>query len=298
MNCPKCGKEVQYDSISATFYCEDCSYLFGAEEVMKPKKRKKTKSSDHIGAVADIILNIATMIPVFGLFVIYVIMQSGASEEHKQVYATRIVSRILVYAILLLAFTLFVSEQRSGMALKMHKALELLSESVINANNHDKEIYVPELKANGLDYMKSVTEFEYTGIKYPIEFYKYLDSAQISGSQVLNLIHEYAEDIGILLKTQSMVEKYDNMTYLNIGCRVDGSEQLEDSSTYLYKGNLDKITELYMNGFNEVSNIDSSVVEVSKYIYYIHKDRLYNMQFIKNEDTTIAVAFMEVSNEK
>lgn len=305
MDCPKCGRVVTHDKMSNTFYCEPCSYIFGYDDFLPQKSDKKkvktnrSKGTEHVGIIGDIMLQMFALIPILGLGIAYIIGQADVSEERKQIYGARAIARIFAATMLIVVYACFIMNKQSVMLDKVHSGINTVSSILVE---RPKNIEVPKLESKDMkDFLSDVElpEQEEIVTELPVDKLRYINGSVVKGTTVSDIIdmcnNRY---VGVLLNTNSITKKYNNKTYVNVMYLVNDSEQASSTSAYLYEGSMNNITELITDDYGEYVKIDRDVIDVSKYIYYLNPKSYYAVDIITNEELVLAILFTEVSYER
>lgn len=303
MNCPHCNEPCEYDELTDSYYCEECNYLFGEEDIIEEEEEVVVpQNKTRINFISNIILSVFCTLPFVDMLIPVAMSKADIDEKYIQSYAARFLARMLIVSGFLILYITVVMEDRIELQTNVHNKLNALHESMIELNQSNDPIDRVELESKTLEdiladiYVEEDAEVDKQ--YYSSNNFLFIDDAVVSGATAKELITSCSDKyVAILVNTKSIAKKYNNSTYANFGYIIENAEMADSKVAYMYEGKLSDITELTTNDLGEYVYMDTDSLNNSRYIYYISKSNNYKINIVSKEDIVIAIILTEVQSE-
>lgn len=299
MNCPMCNEPCEYDEITDTYYCGDCNYLFGEDDIIEDEEVEVevVKDKTRINFISNIILSVFCTLPFVDMLIPVAMSKADVDEKYIHAYAARLLARMLIVAGLLILYITTVMEDRVKLQTTVHNKLSELHETVVTLNYNNEPLEKIDLTSKTLDEVLAEVEVEeVVDVQYYYEDdFLFLNDAVITGAKAKDIIASCEEKrVAILVNTKAITKKYNNTTYANFGYIVDDAVLAESKVAYMYNDKLSNITSLVTDDLGEYVYESTESLDVSRYIYYINKSNSYKINVVSNEGIVIAIVLTEV----
>lgn len=297
MNCPICNEPCEYDEITDTYYCGDCNYLFGEDDIIEDEETEVVKDKTRINFISNIILSVFCTLPFVDMLIPVAMSKADVDEKYIHAYAARLLARMLIVAGLLILYITTVMEDRVELQTNVHNKLSALHETMVTLNYNNEPLEKIDLTSKTLNEVLAEVEVEeVVDVQYYYEDdFLFLNDAVITGSVAKDIIASCNEKrVAILVNTKAITKKYNNTTYANFGYIVDDAVLAESKVAYMYDNKLSNITSLATDDLGEYVYESTESLDVSRYIYYINKTNSYKINMVSNEGIVVAIVLTEV----
>lgn len=277
--CPNCkSQNMLFDSVSNTYTCCDCNHMFDKIE------------SRQIPMLVTALVSILMLIPLLNIMILCLVSKSNNESFKDAMIGVFMCSWILCGTAVMCGsevlsiFRESITESIYSQATKDVRS-EIEEEYLKKESLLTDEIDSLKVSINTMEEEEEQQEetTEHTLYDFEDNFLYYA----VNGSSALEIIEKCKEyNIGILLQTKAMVDKYDDTYYRNISTRLECVTKSESDNFYLsseYVESADKlVTEIWTDEYGEYELLPTKDVSNKKYIFNVKKTSLYSLYPITN----------------
>lgn len=260
--CPTCGRDMEFDVYSETWFCEHCNRIYDEDEA----------SSSTEWFVSSLLM----WIPGINIILAMTTKDRLKRTIYVNMFMSSIFSVIAVSIVLMIVVYNFKGNFYEGIIHGKQRLTNLMI--------HELEVEVPEVTFVKLPEVAPIVDAE--EIVFNEDMIRYMDGSYISGEDVREIIQTF--DKHYLINTFTIREKYGPATYLPVGY-VFGECVTEDSGTML---KYDMSKNKTYTPTTEVE--DKSLIDNKKTIYYIYPTSYFKVQVIRDKnDIVLGLQFTE-----
>lgn len=323
MRCIYCkSKDLELDESSGMYFCPKCHRLLSEHEV-DPDVKKSDLALDNelqeqlyeeeegnwteaepieesnLGIPTLLMLGFLGGLPVFDFLTTIMVEWSNVRDEYKRIITCRFIARILtiiiVGALMLLGYKMYDIEYRFD----IHNKMSTVVETVHGIMNRDG--IQPELVSKSLEQIERTKTYqpeEPEVVPFVLKMdWSYMDGAVISGKTFLQLLEDTKEgNLSYLVQTRSIVEKFNEKTYRNVGTIVEEATQEGANDNYYYTGVLTRDFTPMQDDYNVY--IENSIDDLynKKFVFYVKESSDFRLDILRSESgTIIGFAITEVA---
>lgn len=320
MKCKTCGSTfIEYDQLSEMYYCHECNKLYDEkdidlsdevqvsddfEEEESEETYKDLGSGEDLNGFSLIVLHFLMTIPILNIVGVSIASSTEVKEEYKKSFAYRFISQLIILFSLMLFWILYANNYADQINTVVTNGLHSAASVMTPIVKEYKEVsHIPEMTS--IDVITEVVdeakeeEVEDVETDFKVLTYaelSYLDGAYFTGEQAQDFIEDHEDDyqLGYLIQTESMVDRYDEESYRAIGYLLSGSEKKDSSGKTVYFNTKQDVYSYYLNDYGELMTVPTSDVTNKRYIYYLNPDKFYEVTLLVDEvENIIGLAFEE-----
>lgn len=282
MKCPKCKETMILDTVSDTYYCEQCSVLYDKEELENKPEGK------------ILFLSLLLWIPIFNMVILNLIERSNS--KNKNVYYNVFLSSLMFHMVLFVlagfGYKWYTDTKVRFARQTLESAFDTIAKedniSVVDFENMvnfaiDKKTKIIENAENSKEKKDIINQ------KYSDEFVSIIDNSFISGENVRYLMEQYP-NYGYLLQTVSLRQKHQNVNvYLNVGRFIKGTSTNQDKQYRV----------IDCSTYEEFVLLHDSVkytdLKTESTIYHIYNTEMFKVQLLYDKDrNVVGLSFTEL----
>lgn len=282
MKCPKCKETMIFDTVSDTYYCEQCSVLYDKEELENKPKGK------------ILFLSLLMWIPLVNIVLITLIEKSDI--EDRNVYYNVFLSSLMLHMVLFMlagfSYKWYVDTKVRFARQTLESAFDTIAKeddiSVVNFENMvdfsiDKKTKIIENAENSKEKKDIINQ------RYSDEFLSIINNSFISGENVRYLMEQYP-NYGYLLQTNSLKQKHQNVNiYLNVGRFIKGTSTSQDKQYRI----------IDCSTYEEFVLLHDSIkytdLKTESTVYYIYDTEMFKVQLLYDKDrNVVGLSFTEL----
>lgn len=324
MRCFYCkSKKLELDESSGMYFCTKCHRLLTVEEV-DPKAHKRDLAlqkefetevidtsyiteavpiqDEELGTFTLIMLGFLGGVPVFDFISTIMVEWSNVSDNYKRMTVGRFIARIftiiIIVSLLMVGYKLYDIDYRAAVHDTVYSSADTVR-TLFNRNNIS-----PELVGKSLEQIERTKKYtpDLTEVEAPFKLevkWSYLDKSIITGKTFLNIVEDTkAGGLAYLVQTRSIVEKFDETHYRNMGGIITAATRTGLNENYYYTGTLDTQFGVMQDDYNEyiVDPIDD--MYSSKFIFFIKEQSQFRLNILRDANSNIVgFAVTELVND-